>query len=79
MLYQLSYASTLKPGKDSRTLGRIASIVRARRGPPLWIILTTPPQRYWLAPYLLGRFRKYGGPSRTVFYVGIAAGASLTI
>ena len=55
MLYQLSYASTLKPSKNSRSSGRIASAVRARRGPRLWIILTTLPQRYWLASYLLGR------------------------
>ena len=55
MLYQLSYASTLKPSKNSRSSGRIASAVRARRGPRLWIILGTLPQRYWLASYLVGR------------------------
>src|ERR1700733_1538405 len=47
MLYQLSYASTLKPSKNSRTSVRIASAVGARGGPPLWIILTPFPPRHW--------------------------------
>src|ERR1700693_2088216 len=46
MLYQLSYASTLKPSKNSRTWVRIASAVGARWGPPLWIILTAFPPRH---------------------------------
>jgi hypothetical protein len=39
MLYQLSYASTLKPSKNNRTGTGIASGLSARRGPPLWKIL----------------------------------------
>jgi hypothetical protein len=73
MLYQLSYASTLKPSKNNRSSVRIASAVRARRGPRLWIILTTLPQRYWLAPYVLERSRELSGirpANRTGLYVG---------
>jgi hypothetical protein len=46
MLYQLSYASTLKPGKNNRTAGDIASAFEARHGPPLWKLLrpaSSPP------------------------------------
>jgi hypothetical protein len=46
MLYQLSYASTLKPIKNSRRSVRIASAVRARWGPPLWIIIGPLPERH---------------------------------
>ena len=45
MLYQLSYASTLKPGKNTRTGTTIASAVPARRGPPLWKFLPPVPCR----------------------------------